>query len=676
MNYRSVNDSGPIEVRQRTVLVGRNESGKTNLLLALQSLNPAGGIKKLEMVRDFPRDRHPTNFSPETPVVTTVWELTEDEVKELGKIYPRARGNRFVEISRPYAARREVRFRGLEPPPAPRDSASLYLSKLKAAVEGGKKPKAVNLAGPGTGVQGALDGLSKAISNEVVEPAEWAKTVAVAVAALRATLQGPGLQPSKRVMSHLARIERIVGEDHLQDDANKAAAKWIAQRIPIFVYLSEYPQLSGHQHIEEYLKRREEKREEPADANFGKLCKVAGLDPKRLKELLDAGDPEQRNMWANRASAYVTRKLKELWRDRELKVRFNLDAHFFDTYVSDPTAVYDVEVNLDDRSRGFLWFFSFYVTFAADTMGGPLENAILLLDEPGLHLHASSQRDLLDHLKQFHNQVIFTTHSPFMIPIEELETIRTVNATEAGAVVTNDPSGDTKTLFPLQSALGYSLAQTLFVGQRNLVVEGVTDFWYLYSIADYLRDKGEPSLPEDLVVTPAGGAQKIPYMVALLSSQDLRVLVLFDEEPQAKRAAVDMVKAKLIRDDYITYIAEGFPTPPPGGATVEDLLGSEVYDALVREAYAAELKGKKLGINPDVPGLVKRYAEAFQTAGLQFHKSRPARLFLQRVAATPEKVLPGDAQERFGRLFGVLAVRLERMEKRDKGPFETPRRMD
>ena len=671
-NYRSVNDSGPIQVRQRTVLVGRNESGKTNILLALQSLNPAGGIKKLEMVRDFPRDRHPSGFTPETPVLDTVWELTAEEAKELGRIYPRAKAVHLIEISRPYAARRDVRFRGLEPLPAVRDRASKSLSILVAAIGSGKA-KGPPLAEP---VQKTLDQLSKAVVTEAVEPAQWGKQVESATASLRTALQAAGIQLSKRASDALTQMERAVGEGPGQDDALRAAEKWVNQRLPVFVYLSEYPQLSGHQHVAEYLKRREEKREDAGDVNFGKLCKVAGLDPKRMQELLAAGDPEQRNMWANRASAYVTKILKDLWKDRELKVRFNLDAHFFDTYVSDPTAGYDVEVNLDDRSRGFLWFFSFYVTFAADTMGGPLESAMLLLDEPGLHLHASSQRDLLNHFKQFRNQIIFTTHSPFMVPIDELESIRTVSATEAGAVVTNDPSGDTKTLFPLQSALGYSLAQTLFVGQKNLVVEGVTDFWYLYAVSEYLRDQGGTSLPEDLVVTPAGGAQKIPYMVALLSSQDLRVLVLFDEEPQAKRAAEDMVKAKLIRDDYVTYVTEGFPTPFQGPASVEDLLGPDVYDALVRETYAAELKGKKLSPDSNVPGLVRRYSEAFQAAGLVFRKSRPARLFLQRIAVTPEKVMPREAQERFGRLFGVVSKRLERMGKRDKGPFETSRRMD
>jgi len=50
--------------------------------------------------------------------------------------------------------------------------------------------------------------------------------------------------------------------------------------------------------------------------------------------------------------------------------------------------------------------------------GGYAENAILLLDEPGLYLHAHSQSDLLVHFaKDFKNQILYTTHSPFMVPV-------------------------------------------------------------------------------------------------------------------------------------------------------------------------------------------------------------------------------------------------------------------
>ena len=308
-------------------------------------------------------------------------------------------------------------------------------------------------------------------------------------------------------------------------------------------------------------------------------------------------------------------------------------------------------------------------------MGGPAENAILLLDEPGLHLHASSQRDLLEHLKDgFSNQIIYTTHSPFMIPIEELDTVRTVNVSEDGTTVSNDPTGDDKTLFPLQSALGYDLTQTLFIGGKNLVVEGVTDFWYLSAISEYLRDLKGIDLPSDLVMTPVGGAQKVSYMVALLTAQNLDVFVLLDDEPESQRAAEHLVKSKLIRDDNITYITEGFETVPRGGADVEDLLGPEVFGPLVEESYSRELSGKELNLNERIPRLVKRYEDAFQKAGLKFHKTRPARLFLHKMAEAPQEVMLPATEKRFAQLVTAVHDMLQRHEGRQPAPFEVLRK--
>jgi hypothetical protein len=375
--------------------------------------------------------------------------------------------------------------------------------------------------------------------------------------------------------------------------------------------------------------------------------------------LHSAGDHETRNQLANRASAIVTSELRRLWRDRELKVRFSPDANHLDTFISDPNSVYDVEVNLNERSRGLKWFFSFYITFSADTKGGSAQNAILLLDEPGLYLHALSQGDLLRHFSaDFENQIIYTTHSPFMVPTESLDAIRTVSiGQDTGTTVSNDPAGDSRTLFPIQAALGYSLSQSLFVGPNNLIVEGVTDFWMLSSASSYLESIGKAGLPDDMTLTPAGGAQKIPYMVALLTSERLQVLVLFDEEKQSRVTRDELVKAKLIRDDNIVFVTEAFNgSGVPTEADIEDLFEPTVYEGLVNESYRKELTGKTLVLNAQIPRIVKRYEKAFEDIGVQFHKTRPARLLLSKMATDAASIMPQNTVERFERLFAKLRL--------------------
>ncbi len=147
------------------------------------------------------------------------------------------------------------------------------------------------------------------------------------------------------------------------------------------------------------------------------------------------------------------------------------------------------------------------------------------------------------------NQILYSTHSPFMVPTQALESVRTVNIVEdSGTTVTNDPSGDARTLFPLQAALGYDLAKSLFVGPNNLVVEGVTDLWILSAVSAYLTELDRTALNDALTIRPAGGAQKVSYMVALLTSESLNVLVLPDSERDAKATKTELLKAKFIRE--------------------------------------------------------------------------------------------------------------------------------
>ena len=304
-------------------------------------------------------------------------------------------------------------------------------------------------------------------------------------------------------------------------------------------------------------------------------------------------------------------------------------------------------------------------------MGGPAEKALLLFDEPGLHLHATAQRDLLRQFEtEFANQILYTTHSPFTIPVDNISSVRTVNiAADVGTTVTNDPTGDSKTLFPLQAALGFEIAQTLFVGPANLIVEGVTDFWYISAISEYLRDAHRISLPTNVAITPAGGSAKVTYLVSLLSSQNLQVVVLLDDEPNAQQQAREIARSKLLRDDYILFASSAFDQPPEGGCDIEDLFDAGVFRLLVEESYAAALAGKELKLNPGIPRSVKRYEDAFSRVGLEFNKTRPAKVFLRRMAEDPDATLTPECTARFERLFIGINASFEAISRRTPGPF-------
>ena len=154
-------------------------------------------------------------------------------------------------------------------------------------------------------------------------------------------------------------------------------------------------------------------------------------------------------------------------------------------------------------------FFSFYLVFLSESDRSH-KGAILLLDEPGLHLHPALQAQLLELFKRIseNNQLIYTTHMPFLIDGNHIERVRTVYLTEPGkARVSNNvrPEGDRDTLLPIQAAVGYSIAQTLFFGKRSLIVEGVTDYWYIKTLSACLSTlNSSPVLSNDTVLIPAG----------------------------------------------------------------------------------------------------------------------------------------------------------------------------
>jgi AAA ATPase domain len=661
-NYRSINDSGVIHAAKTNALVGRNESGKSNLLLALHSLNPAGGPQPLSPIKDFPRHRRLQECLDTTQVLETVWELSPAESTQAAALWPRAASLTRVTSSR------SVKFPGV---PAQSFSANIARNVLAAIQPGAESAIARIPEGPQKATaQANLDKLKGAVA-AATPLVDYSNALRTAVKDFQAALvDAPVALPETERQALVALDLQAAGPAEDAPGSQKVR-DLVLKKLPLFVYLDEYPEFEGHQDLAGYLGRKATNTQTPSDLNFEKLCKVAGLDPHQLQDLLARGDHETRAQLANRAGAVITAELRRLWKDRALKVRFSPDAQHLDTLVADPNAVYDVEVNLDERSRGFRWFFSFFVTFAADTKGGSAENAILLLDEPGLHLHASSQGDLLNYLqKDITNQCVYTTHSPFMVPVEDLASIRTVQIdVDVGTTVSDTPTGDDRTLFPLQAALGFSLAQSLFVGPKNIVVEGVTDYWYLSSIAEYLRSVGRPTPPAGLVITPAGGAQKVSYMVALLSSQRLKVLVLLDSEAHADRTAQELVKAKLIRSESLVSVADGFVGTVPTEADVEDLLDPAVFQQLVEYTYSRELAGKTLSLNASIPRIVKRYEQAFAALGLEFHKTRPAREFLERIGRAPTTVLTGATQPRFEKLFAVITSRLEQLVARDAAPF-------
>lgn len=248
-----------------------------------------------------------------------------------------------------------------------------------------------------------------------------------------------------------------------------------------------------------------------------------------------------------------------------------------------------VTLPLRNRSKGFIWFFSFLVWFSKISKK---KNVIILLDEPGLNLHAEAQNDLLRFIEEklaTRFQVIYTTHSPFMIDPAKLHQVRTVYDSDnpkIGSVISSAlEEKDKSTLFPLQAALGYDIAQNLYVSQKNLLVEGVADLVYLTLLSNKLRSLGQENLDDDITIVPAGGLDKVATFVSLLSGNKLKIACLLDTftDQKGKARIDDLIYEKIIKQNNIVFFDEFSPSINP--AEIEDMFEVDEYLELFNSVF-------------------------------------------------------------------------------------------
>ena len=178
------------------------------------------------------------------------------------------------------------------------------------------------------------------------------------------------------------------------------------------------------------------------------------------------------------------------------------------------------------------------------------KEVILLLDEPGLSLHALAQADFMDYIETLSEtgQILYTTHSPFMVDSERLNRVRVVeDRPKEGTKVSQNLEGSTEeSLFPLQAALGYTVAQNLFIAKKNILIEGPADLILLQHISSLLEQGGkqEPRLRESLV--PVGWIDKVATFIALMGANKLKIVVLHDRASAPSQSIEGMIHQKLI----------------------------------------------------------------------------------------------------------------------------------
>ncbi|WP_105434872.1 AAA family ATPase [Neorhizobium tomejilense] len=576
-NYRSVKDSGWIEFEPgKTIFVGPNEAGKTALLRALQQINPPNDVPNFAALRDYPRGDYNqiTRKEVDPAHVDVVVAHFEPSPEDRAAVAEEFRRHDYV-CGRRLDNSFWHKFEGA-PGKKTTDDIKKDLQRFAAHVD--------------SRVEALSPTLSEQLST-ILDKNYWLSGAKADAIKKWLEKHYPHLDESNAAEEE--RYDRLVKACD-KNDVEAAALDAMRGRLPLFVLFSNYFRVRPLIHLEHLATRIEKKLLDDDQYDYGNQCllNLLGFSARELSDLGKAAEPgvndadalqdyrdqlDRRSYQLNAASVQLTREIVKVWnpnpdRAEADRLRITADGQYLKVVVEDDLGV---EIELDQRSEGFQWLVSFFVVFFSETKGKHA-NAILLLDEPGLSLHALKQRDFRDTISKLAevNQTVFTTHSPFLVGPGELDLVRVIEmkdrtaGTKAHTTVTAD---DPAALLPLQEALGYDLAQSLFAHQRNLVLEGLTDFWYLEATAELLRASGHASLNEKIALISANKASKVVYFATILHAHNLKVAALLDSDAAGDQAAQQDVLVNALGAKRIIRTRDNY-TGPVSKPEIEDLL--------------------------------------------------------------------------------------------------------
>ncbi len=678
--FKSIRDSNEFEIEDVTCLVGKNEAGKTAILEALYRLNPiVDADAKFDVTNDYPRSevedyRHAVEQKQRTParVISASFKLEKDETEPAENALGAGlfaepllwleRGydgtlHYTLELDETAVVRKLLSEAELPPDLSAEAEKSRSLSQLAALLQERAARNQAALAKAQADANALQDDQAKAKALDKAKKYEES-------------------QASKQLRSRLAELQKT-SLDAL------VWKQYIQKRVPKFLYFDEYYQMQGEVNVPKLKQREANNQLTPSDRTM-----LALLDLARLK-VSDLESPQNTQELVNRlegASNYLTAKIFKYWtQNKHLSIRFDLRQ----ALPGDPEGmregmnlwgtVFDsahrVTIRLGTRSRGFIWFFSFLAWFSQQRKAP--HPMILLLDEPGLFLHASAQGDLLRYIEEElkpHHQVIYTSHSPFMVDPRKFERVRIVRdrSMEDGKEVPDDQmrtkvlsdvlEADEGSLFPLQGALAYDITQTLFVGPNCLVVEGVSDLFYLTTMTDILDAAGREGLSPAWTISPVGGTDKVPTFVALFGAQKgLNIATLIDLQKKDQQRIENLYKQKLLQKKQVLTFAQFTKSPE---ADVEDMFSEDFYLKLVSAAYAGDLPAPITTADLTVthPRILKRLESYFEQNPMKqggFNHYRPARYFAEHFSDFG-KELDSATLDRFESAFKALNMLVQK----------------
>ena len=612
-DFKSVRDSGVIKCENITNLIGVNEAGKSNLLLALWKLNPARN-GEIIFTSDMPVEKlaeYRTN--PEKYYfIEAGFEIIENNlIENLSNKFGIDKENfANVLVSRNYAGEYIVKFPKLE------ETGITVKNILSNSINDFKKQ--VNpLSNAGKGEEGFKESLmqklddllSRIYTNSDISTNEYLKikteVVQIEKSGMATSLINPQIE---NFAEKISMLEEVVS--FLNGEEKSNIRDLVINNLPSFVYYANYGNLDSEIYLPKVIKDFKSTKEHSEKFNakirtLKVLFDYVNLSPDEIMEMgqysyrikeygtiaelteeqIKTGQEKtkEREVLLNSASTKLTKDFKEWWKQGDYIFDLRADGEYFRIWVSDEKR--PARIPLEDRSTGLQWFLSFFMVFLVESKDSH-KNCVLLLDEAGTSLHPMAQKDLLNFFENLSitNQIITTTHSPFLVDVNHLERTKVVFVDDNGYTKVSEDlrAGEKKknatgAVYAVHAALGLSVSEGLLNGCDLIVVEGQSDQFYLNAIKQYLISTNKISPVKEMIFVPAGGVKSVKQLTSLIAGkqQELPVVVL-DSDKSGEDYASKLKKELYSNDKDKILMIKNFVGIE--NAEIEDLFPEEILE--------------------------------------------------------------------------------------------------
>lgn len=667
--FRCIHDSSEIKVGDLAAFIGRNESGKTAILEALMLLNKDTKVSELDLCDEMAEE-----LKSEIRIVEGDFELIEKETGLVREKFPNLSDIKKVKIFRTQTNPKvqydfgDIKISGEADKRI--NSWENFVEKIYNFVLTIPNPIRIKLdttflEGHAPRTRDAFNSIMAEFNNNVYLLASQ----------------------EKQVISTWEQIYRDI--EHTYDtlligtSERSALENFIEERLhPRFVYFSDYKKILGNIDLDEFLKETKGVRPKGLEyvEEFDKaetvknLFYLADLDMDKLEEVQNS--PSRLIKLLHNASRKLTERLNPAWKGDPIHVelRFN-PGNILSVVISDIHMDGTVTNTglLNRRAEGFKWTFSFIVNFAAETQRSELKEAILLLDEPARNLHPTQQRGISDLLKSLagSNQILYATHSPFMIfdyTPGNLLVVELDKRKHLSRIYYDYWNADDSTLTPILYGLSRGLVESISdreIGANSrpvIIVETMSDSMYLNAFDKFLKDPNLSMNPLNIV--PAYNKNSVLPLAIFYRNHDYNTFVLLDNTEMSRQTST-MLQTNGFKSVQIIFFELG---GQPKQA-IEDLIMDEDYLYAVNQTYAIKLrkegytnitredlltKGKKSILD----NLNEIWKENQQLGWEKFDAEEICRYICEKIATGETEFLSDKTKDQFRTIYRSIAERI------------------